>query len=212
MQFELSEEQELLRRSIREFAETRGAAPRHGVGQRAALSDGAAAQAGRARPDGHPVPGGVRRRRHERRRLLHLHRGAGPRRSEHLALGRGPQWPGRGAHRDVCERGAEAALPRAAGHRAPACRLGPHRARVGQRRRRDAHVRGSRRRPLGPQRQQGLHYAWPLRRHDGRHGRHRPRPAAARASRPSSSSAAPRGCWRGRRKTSWGCARARPPR
>jgi alkylation response protein AidB-like acyl-CoA dehydrogenase len=39
-----------------------------------------------------------------RGRLLHLHRGAGARRSQHLALGRRAQRPGRRAHRDVRQR------------------------------------------------------------------------------------------------------------
>ena len=57
------------------------------------------AEAGRARPDGHPVSRGVRRRGHVGGRLLHLHRRAGARRSVRRAVGRGAQRPVRRAPR-----------------------------------------------------------------------------------------------------------------
>ena len=46
-------------------------------------------------------PEAIRRRRHERRRLLHLHRRDRPRRSERVVVGGRAQRSRRGAHRDV---------------------------------------------------------------------------------------------------------------
>ena len=56
---------------------------------------------------GHPVSRAVRRRRHVGDRLLHLHRGAGARRPEHRAVGRGAQRSLRLAHFPVRFRRAE---------------------------------------------------------------------------------------------------------
>ena len=81
MDFRLTAEQELLRRSVREFAETeiRPHVREWDQAQQFPAESDPAAR--RARTDGHPVSGGVRRRRHVGDRLLHLHRGAGARRS-----------------------------------------------------------------------------------------------------------------------------------
>ena len=76
MDFRPSEEQVLLRRSVREFAETEiGRTSASGIQEQhfpIELMD----EAGCARPARHPVPGAVWRRRHVGDRLLHLHRGA----------------------------------------------------------------------------------------------------------------------------------------
>ena len=58
MDFRLSEEQEILRRTVREFAESGDASPRDGVGRGAAVPDGPSAEARVAGPDGDPVSGG----------------------------------------------------------------------------------------------------------------------------------------------------------
>ena len=58
-----------------------------------AFPDRPAAEARGARADGHSVRRRVRRRRDVGRRLLHLHRGAGARRSVDRAVGRGAQRP-----------------------------------------------------------------------------------------------------------------------
>ena len=122
---------------------------RHGVGRGAAFPDRAAAEAGRARADGHPVPRGVRRRGDVGGRLLHLHRGAGARRSGGRAVGGRAQRPVLGAHRDVRHRRAEAAVPAAAGARRGARRVGADRAELRQRRRRHADDGRARRRRAG---------------------------------------------------------------
>ena len=98
MDFRLTADQELLRRSVREFAETEIRPHVREWDQAQQFPADAGPAARRARADGHPVSGGVRRRRHVRDRLLHLHRRAGPRRSGGRAVGGGPQRTLRRAH------------------------------------------------------------------------------------------------------------------
>ena len=79
----------------------------------------------------------------------------------------------------------------------------------GQRRGVDADDGRPRRRQLGHQRHQAVHHPRPHRRPHRRDGGDQPRARAAAASPPSSSSAARPGSAPARRKTSSGCARAR---
>ena len=81
MDFRLTAEQELLRRSVREFAETEIRPHVREWDQAQHFPLELLPRARRPGTDGHSVSGGVRRRRHVRDRLLHLHRGAGAGRS-----------------------------------------------------------------------------------------------------------------------------------
>ena len=80
MDFDLSDDHELIRRTVRDFAEQRGRAGRRGARPREALPLRDRRQARRARADGHPVPRGVRRRRRRHARLRDRRRGAHARR------------------------------------------------------------------------------------------------------------------------------------
>ncbi len=160
------------------------------VGRGAAFSGRARAAARRARPAGNPGSGAVRRRGDVGRRLLHLHRRAGPRRSRRRALGCRAQRPVLGAHPAVRHRRAEGDVSRAAGARREDRRLGPDRIHVGQRCRRHADHGRPGRCVLGPEWLEDLHDARPRRARDGRHGGDRQGGRAARASPPSSSSTA----------------------
>ena len=106
-------------------------------------------------------PRAVRRRRDGLHRLRAAVRGDGARR---YRLPRHPVGPHRAQLADaaaVGERGAEAAVPRAAGARREAGHLRPHRARRRLRRRQPGHHGPPRRRPLHPQRLARSGSAWP---------------------------------------------------
>ncbi len=175
MDFRLTEEQELLRRTVREFADTEIRPHVREWDRDAAFSGRADAGARVARADGHSVPRGVRRRGDVRHRLLHLHRGAGPRRSRRRAVGGRPQRPVRVPYLPVRHRAAEADLSGAAGERREDWRLGSDRVDLRQRRRRHAHDGQPVGRVLGPQRRQDVHHPRPRRRRDGGDGDHRSR-------------------------------------
>ena len=175
MDFRLTEEQRLLAQSVREFAETEIRPhvrewdeaqhfPSEVVPTLAALG-----------LMGIQVPEEYGGAGHVGRRLLHLHRGAGARRSRRRAVGGGAQRALLGAHLHVRHRGAEAAVPRAARARREDRRLGADRVDLGQRRRRHADDGGPRRRRLGVERREDVHDARPRRRRHGRDGGHRSR-------------------------------------
>ena len=67
MNFDLSPEHELVRTTVREFAEERVAPVAEELDREHRFPYELVARAGRARPDGHADPGGVRRRRHATR-------------------------------------------------------------------------------------------------------------------------------------------------
>ena len=92
-----------------------------------------------------------------------------------FALAGGAQRPLLVPYFTVRHRRAEAAVPRAAGARREARRVGADRIDVRQRRRQHAHDRDARRRRLGAQRFEDLHHARQRRRRHGRDGGHRPR-------------------------------------
>ena len=172
----LTDDQELLRRSIREFAETRDPSPRHGVGRSAALSDGAHPEACRARADGHPVSGGVRRRRRCRRSTTasasrswraSIRRCACPwRRTTALA-------PRTSSTFGTEEQKQQYLMPLAQGEQLAA--WGLTEASSGSDAGGDADDGHARRRLLGHQRHQAVHHPRPARRPDRGDGGHQPR-------------------------------------
>ena len=192
MDFRPTDDQALLRRSVREFAETE---------IRPHVSEWDEAQhfpseliprlaemglLGMQFPEEYGGVGTLRGR------LLHLHRGTGARRSRGGAVGRGAQRAVRGAHLHVRHRVAETDLSHAAGQGREDRRVGTDRIDLGQRRRGHADAGRARGRRLGAERLQGLHDARPRRSCDGGHGGDRSRRPAAAASPRSSSSAARR--------------------
>ena len=161
MDFRLTDEQDLLRRSVREFAETEIRPHVHGVGRGAALSRTSCC---RSSPTlglmGIQFPEAYGGAGMSRGRLLHLHRGAGARRSERVAVGGRAQRPRRGAHLDVRHRSAEADVPGAAGAAARSSRAWgltePARAATPAAMRTTAVAR---RRRLGAERLEDVHHA-----------------------------------------------------
>ena len=153
MDFRLTEEQELLRRTVREFAETEmrphvmewDEAQHFPMDLLPKLADLGLM--------GIQFAGGVRRRRHVGGGLLHLHRGARPRLPRHRAVGRGAQRAVHLAHR-ACSAPTRrsSATCRALVTRRGARRVGPDRGERRQRRRRHAHHGRARRRRLGAER------------------------------------------------------------
>ena len=147
------------------------------------------AQAGRAEPDGDPLPRGVRRRRRRHARLRARGRGAHARGllgRDHAVRAHLARHP---ADLPVRLRGAEARVAAAAVLGRAARRVRPDRARGRLGRRQHAHARAPGRRRMGDRRRQAVHHQ---RRHrhlrDGlHHGGHRRRDATARRSRTSSS-------------------------
>ena len=136
MDFRPTEEQELLRRTVREFAETEIRPHVMRVGRGAAFSDRADAEARGARPAGHPVRRAVRRRRRCRRSTT-----ASASRSWRASIRRSRCRSRRTtacAPSHIVMFGTDAQkqqLPAAAGARREARRLGPDRVDVRQRRR-----------------------------------------------------------------------------
>ena len=173
----LTDEQELLRAAVREFAEAEIRPHVHGVGRGAAFPAELLPKLAELGLMGIQFPEAVRRRRHVGRRLLHLHRGAGARRSVRVACrsrrttASAPRTSSCSAARrrssDTCRRS------RAARSSPPGALT---EAGVGQRRGGDAHDGASRDGDgwvLNGTKQFITHGS--ARRHDGRHGGHRPR-------------------------------------
>ena len=206
----LSEEENMFRDAVREFAETEVRAACPGDGRGGAVPARPDPQVLRARADGHRGAGAVRRRR---RRDLHVgagHRGAGPggRVGRHLR-GR-PQHPGEQRLAPLGQRRAAAPLLPPAHHR-PARRLRAVGARQRERRVRARDPGRARRRRLGAHRPEVLDHQ---RRRGGRVHRlrqRRLRPRATRASPASSWSASSPASRSARRRTSSASARRAPP-
>ena len=180
MDFRPTDQHELLRHTIREFAEAEIRPHVMEWDEGAALPVGAGAPPRRARPDGDPDSRGIRRRGDVGGGLLHLHRGTGARGSLRGAHRCGAQRPLHGAPVHVRDRSAEAAVRRPAGARRVDGRVGPDRTDGRQRRGRHADEGGAPERLLGAQRAQDLHHARPRGPGDGGHGGHGPRGRAPR--------------------------------
>ena len=175
------------------------------MGRGAALPGGAAGQARRSRADGHPDLRGLRRRRHVGGGLLHLALEELARVDPSVSLSVAAHNGLGAAH--IAMFGSEAqkqryVVPLAGGEQAR--RVGADRGRVGQRRRGDADDGRARRRRLGAERRQELHHPRHFGRHPGGDGGDRQEPAATRASRRSSSSAARPGLRAGKKEDKLG--------
>ncbi len=171
MDLRLTDEQQLLRRTIREFAEAEIRPHVMEWDEAQAFPQDARLEAGGAWPDGHSGAGDVRRRRDDGAiaYCICLEELARVDPSICPVGGRAQRTGGR-APADVRQRGAEAAVPRAACRRQQAGRAGrsPRRARGATRPR--CARRRARRRRLGPERDQAVHHPRRHRRHAGRHG------------------------------------------
>ena len=130
MRFELSDEQALLRRSIREFAESEMRPHTMEWDEAQQLPTELLPKLAELGLMGIQFPEEYGGAGMSARRLLHLHRGARAGRPERLAVGRRAQRARRRAHRAVRHRGAEAAVPRPARDRTRSSRRGGSPSRV----------------------------------------------------------------------------------
>ena len=209
MDFRPTEQQQLLRRAVREFAETEIRPHVREWDDAQHFPARAGAEAGGARPDGHPVPRGVRRgRRCPPSTTASASRSW--RASTRRSRSRSPRTTAC-ARRTSAMFGTEAQkqrylVPLATGEWIGAWGLTEPTA--GSDAARHADDGGARRRRLGAQRHEDVHHARQRRRRDGGDGGHRPGARRTAASRRSSSSGARRACRRAGRKTSSACARA----
>ncbi len=173
--YELGEEQELVRRDGPRVRGDARRARRGGARPRKPVPVRARGRAGRARADGDAVPGGVRRRRRGHRLLRDRDRGADARRFVRRDHRRRAHLARDDADLPVRHRGAEAGMAAAAHVGTGARRVRADRARRRLRRRRDAHPRRAPRQQLDRQRLEELHHQLGHRHHRvrDRHRAHR---------------------------------------
>ena len=175
MDFSLTDEQRLIRDTVRDFARNEVAPGRRGARPHQVVSLRARREDGRAGADGHPVRRGVRGRRSRHARVCPRRRGARPDRLVGRHHARRAHLARHDADQPLGHRRAEGGLA-ARALRGPQARgLRPDRARGRLGRRRHPHAGEARRRRVGDRRRQAVHHQrrdrhLRLRDDHGRHG------------------------------------------